>query len=189
MHKTSHARSANSCAATPNNPPQCVKTEFSPLLYIVGIMSAEGIHYVVLRLDIVLCSKDVFDTEYQDFMNCCYINRICRKHDTELLCSIKLGNLLASWNSKDGFFFFHGVSLFNRLLTFGSDCNSFTPYLDLTTSDFFPRNTKPFHSFTDPCNNSLIIRISNLRPISRSKTLLPFFFNFVKYSIGKLSEV
>lgn len=32
-------------------------------------MFAEGIHYVVLRLNILFRSKDVFDTAYQDFMN------------------------------------------------------------------------------------------------------------------------
>jgi hypothetical protein len=44
-------------------------------------MYAEGIHYVVLRLNIVFRSKDVFDTEYQDFMKCFYITHIYGKHN------------------------------------------------------------------------------------------------------------
>lgn len=138
-------------------------------------MYAEGIHYVVLRSNIVFRSKDVFHTEYQDFMKCVYITHICGKHDTEPFLFHKTGKICQPTEilKTD---FFHGVSPFNRLLTFGSVCNSFTPYLDLTTSDFIfssQYQTLPF--FTDPCNNSLIIRISNLRPISRSRTLLPFF--------------
>jgi hypothetical protein len=46
-------------------------------------MYAEGIHYVVLSLNIVFRSKYVFDTEYQDFMKCFYVTPIWGKHDTE----------------------------------------------------------------------------------------------------------
>jgi hypothetical protein len=141
--------------------------------YIRVIQHAQGIYDTVLHLNVV-CSKDVFETLYEDFIKYFYSTQTCRKSDAHPFVVHKTGAVV-NQQKLSRQLFFHGVRHFNRL-TFGWVCNSFTPYLDLTTSDFFFIAIPDFSiPITSPSNNSLIIRISNFRPISRSKTLQFFF--------------
>jgi len=58
-------------------------------------MYAKGIHYVILFLNIALRPKDVFDTEYQNFVKCFHITNICGKHDTEPFVFHKTGKFVS----------------------------------------------------------------------------------------------